>query len=139
MSLIKIGRQPRRRLAITAGVVFYLTLLVLGSQSGMAPALGLALIHDKLLHLLAYGALAGLLFLGLSSPPLTRSLLVIGVVAVLGAADELIQSALPHRDADVLDWVADLVGATLACVLLSALRAAFYRPAPGAGAASRIS
>lgn len=41
--------------------------------------------------------------------------------AVVGAALELWQSRIPHRTADVWDWVADAVGALLAAALLLAL------------------
>jgi hypothetical protein len=139
MCSLKTAMALRRHVAMTAGVLIYLALLVLGSQSGMAPRLGLAGIHDKLLHVLAYGAMAGLLFVGLSSAPLRRSLTVIGIVAVLGAADELLQLTYPHHDADIGYWCADLVGAGLACGVLSGLRAACYRPASAPEAGSSLS
>lgn len=136
--LISHFRAKRRRVfAVALGGVFYVTLLIMGSQPEMASKLGLGLFNDKVLHLLAYGALAGFLFLGLPQAPLRRSLYVIGAVAVLGAADELFQSTLPHRDADVLDWLADIAGAISACVTLSVIRAVAYRstaeaaPRPG--------
>lgn len=127
--LISHFRAQRRRVfAVSSGVVFYAALLIMGSQPEVATNLHLEFFNDKVLHALAYGGLAGLLFLGLAQPPLRRSLWVVGIVALLGAVDELIQAALPHRDANVMDWLADLGGALLACVTLSAVRAVVYRP-----------
>lgn len=135
MCISQLRSQRRRVLAVAAGGVFYAALLILGSQPEAATALRLTLFNDKLLHALAYGGLAGFLFLGLAAPPLRRSLWVVAIVAVLGAVDELIQAALPHREADVRDWLVDLAGAASACVLLSALRALVYRPSSAAAAA----
>lgn len=138
--LISHFRAQRRRVfAVALGVIFYVTLLIMGSQPEVATTLRLEFFNDKVLHTLAYGGLAGLLFLGLAQPPLRRSLWVVGIVAVLGAVDEVIQAALPHRDANVMDWLADLGGASLACVTLSAVRAVVYRPVVADSAHAPIS
>ena len=41
-------------------------------------------------------------------------MLGLALVLLTGAADELHQSTLPHRDADVMDWLADAAGALAA-------------------------
>ena len=78
---------------------------------------------DKLVHLLGF---AGMQFVWLRAirfqlpeMSLKRQLLWATLVAsALGAALELYQTALPYRSAELLDWVADTVGAVMAAVVL---------------------
>ena len=68
--------------------------------------------------------------------PRGRLLLVsMALASLAGALLEFWQSFLPYRSADVLDWVADTVGALIA----GALVALFWRtePPPDARGASR--
>lgn len=122
------NKKTRRRLmAVLAGTAFYAALLALGAQPDMATTLGLGLLPDKVLHATAYGAIAGLLYLGLPQPPLLRSAWVVAIIALLGAVDETLQAALPHRQADVMDWLADLAGAVVTCILFSMARRLHHR------------
>jgi VanZ family protein len=76
---------------------------------------------DKLLHAVEYAGLAALLVLGLThlgTMGLRRAaLLAILLAAAYGATDELHQAFIPNRSADVLDWVADVVGAVVGGIL----------------------
>ena len=110
-----------RRALIPLATLLYLTMLVLGATLTVLPD-PLQQSNDKLLHLLAYGGLAGLLFLGLQRPTLQRCGIVILTIAVLGGVDEAIQSLFPHRHSDVMDWLADVAAACGACLGLSVLR-----------------
>jgi VanZ family protein len=83
-----------------------------------------ALAWDKLGHVLAF-ALMQLVWwravryelpqLGLRA----QCLLAASIAALLGGVLELYQSALPHRSAEVLDLLADVVGAGIAAVLVA--------------------
>jgi len=71
---------------------------------------------DKLWHVLAFAGLAFLLCLVGASRRWPRGGLYLAVLAAIGAygvLDELTQSWIPQRSADLRDWVADLLGAGL--------------------------
>ncbi len=110
----------RRYLPLIA-VLIYLAMIILGSIRGMAPKL-FHDTNDKVLHMLAYGTLAALLFLGQSRPVLQRSMVVVLVIALLGALDELIQRNFPYRSPDPMDWLADISAAVAVCMILAVLR-----------------
>jgi VanZ family protein len=79
---------------------------------------------DKLLHAVAFGGLAFLLFraavfgMPRAATRTQLSFAALGASAV-GALLEVCQAFVPYRSADVLDWVADTVGAALAVALIS--------------------
>jgi VanZ family protein len=72
---------------------------------------------DKVGHLLAYGGLGFLLCLALrAGTDRTRSrcaLLALAIASAYGILDEWHQQWIPSRTASVLDWVADVIGASL--------------------------
>jgi VanZ family protein len=73
-------------------------------------------IWDKLAHLFSYAGLAFLLALvGLfrRRPSWAAYGTVFAIVVLYGAADELAQIPVPGRSADLADWLADAMGATL--------------------------
>ena len=73
---------------------------------------------DKLLHAMAFGALALLYWVGLGfRAPLPSWVLV----TTIGALDEFHQIFIPNRTADVLDAVADAVGAAIVILVLQRL------------------
>lgn len=79
---------------------------------------------DKLLHACEYGTLAALLgraLRGEGSGALRAMLLAFALGSAYGASDELHQSFVPGRDADVLDWVADTIGSGLGALALTLL------------------
>ena len=79
---------------------------------------------DKVLHLIGFAVMQPLMFRalrylrpgsGLGTQIWVGALLASGV----GAALEVYQMALVYRSAELLDWVADTVGAALAAVIMS--------------------
>jgi len=100
------------------------------------PQLGL-ISPDKLLHLLAFLGLEMLLELGLLGLPKgKRRALAVLVSVLLGAVLEGVQAALPYRSAELLDLVADALGAAIGALLVIALGRWFR---PRSAAASRVS
>jgi hypothetical protein len=91
---------------------------------------------DKIGHIGAFGGMVvvvelALLELGASR---RRSWAFLASV-VTGGVLELVQAALPHRSADVGDWIADCIGAVLAVALsFAAARLFSARPSPGGAA-----
>ncbi len=80
---------------------------------------------DKVVHLGYYAVLTGLLVVaGGGRGAMIAALVVIGV----GAADELFQSTVPQRQADWLDFAADVVGAVGAAAFFSKLTRARAAP-----------
>jgi VanZ family protein len=69
-------------------------------------------------HALLFAILATLIRLTLPTLPSVGVLTFIGAIAL---ADELHQLSLPGRNADVIDWVADVAGAAVALLVMSSL------------------
>ncbi len=107
-----------RPLWVGALALFFLLMVAGGSLPGEADMLS-ARFGDKLLHMLAYGFMTVLCFFAVIAPPLHRIAVTIGVIALLGLADEAIQSLLPYRNASLLDWCFDIGIAMLVTLLLS--------------------
>lgn len=63
---------------------------------------------DKVVHAGVYAVLGGLLRVATG-----RTGAAVTLAAAYGASDEFHQSFVPGRDADVLDWLADVAGAVL--------------------------
>jgi len=76
-------------------------------------------VGDKLLHLVEYAAFAVVVTWGLSHlvtlPRAARWAALLG--SLYGLTDELHQRFVPHRSAEVGDWVADTLGAALGALL----------------------
>lgn len=69
---------------------------------------------DKLLHAGAFAGLAALIAFALPElPARKRQRVAAGASSAAGALLELFQSALPYRSAELLDLVADTLGAVL--------------------------
>jgi VanZ family protein len=117
---------PRRlttRVSLWLPPLVYLALIFhFSSQSDPLPEVT-ARIWDKLLHAIEYAGLAALLgraFLGEGLGPATAFAAAALLAAAYGATDEYHQLFVPLRTADVQDWIADAIGASvgaLACVL----------------------
>lgn len=93
-------------------VIWCGTIFVLSAQSRL-PSVSLNN-FDKLMHAGAYGLMGALFtraFLGYGGKPRTAALLAIMFASAYGATDEVHQMLTPGRSPDVLDWVADTVGA----------------------------
>jgi VanZ family protein len=76
---------------------------------------------DKILHITAFAVLAAL---AAAAYPRTRIAWLLGGLSLFGAAIEVVQ-AIPslHRDADVIDWLADTAAAGLVLGLAALVRA----------------
>jgi VanZ family protein len=78
---------------------------------------------DKAIHLAEYAILSAFLGAGLSErvswPVWVRVLVVLGMCAVFGAADETYQHRVAGRSSDVLDFAADLTGALVGLTILT--------------------
>ena len=88
--------------------IFYLS-----SQSAPLPALT-ERVWDKALHLIEYSVLCLLLCRALHGEGLAALrvvLLALFLTSAYGASDEVHQSFVPERNADVRDWLADTIGA----------------------------
>ena len=78
---------------------------------------------DKIAHFVAFGVLAALLAQTLRDLGDTTSLVVaIALASAFGVTDELHQRITPGRDPNVLDWVADTLGAITAVAVVWFLR-----------------
>jgi VanZ family protein len=111
-----------------AGLIFYLS-----SRPDPLPFLPPAFFQqDKLLHAAEYAVLGALLVSGLRLAGVRPWLALVGAVllaSAFGASDEVHQSFVPARTADVADWVADTLGAAIG----ASLAGAFLRRPRGAG------
>ena len=81
-------------------------------------------VQDKLAHFLAYGVLAGVLYLVLwasQSPRKRAAYFVITVTLLYGAMDEITQPIV-GRSCELNDWLADAAGVALAVGVFASLR-----------------
>ena len=127
-----MSRDAARRRVLVAWlpVVLY-TLLIwwLSSQRIDFALLDRVPLKDKGVHFLEYGALS---FFSMHAIAITWSAGAIPTVAAatvittgLGVLDELHQSFVPGRSSDVLDLVADVIGALTWALIYAGISAAF--------------
>lgn len=83
---------------------------------------------DKLAHLLTFGLITALLWLGLLRK---HAVWVVVLVSLIGLADEFHQHFLPGRSADPLDFLTDVLAALLAVTLLRKISHAVARNRSG--------
>jgi hypothetical protein len=115
--------NPRlRRLCLGCAVVMYLLIVTTGNIPGARADIG-HLAPGPVLHSTAYAVLAALWFCGSCGSAGARACKAVCAVAVMGAADEYIQSFFPYRGADVRDWAVDIGAAIVASALLCLLTA----------------
>ncbi len=77
---------------------------------------------DKVVHFLMYCMLAFLSHRALVAPSRRALFVLVGTVALLGAADEWHQQFIPGRSMDVRDWAADATGGLVGAVMAAAVR-----------------
>jgi VanZ family protein len=97
-------------------------ILFLSSRPRLTGALPLPYL-DKGAHLIEYAALGALLFRALrlsGGRPMQSALATWGMIAMLGLADEGLQSRIPGRHSSIEDWLADVCGGAVG-IWLSAL------------------
>ncbi len=102
---------------LAALLLCFFLMVGLGSVPGEANALS-DRYGDKLLHVLAYGAMAVLCFQVPRASPEARAAVTIGMISLLGLADEALQSLLPYRNASLQDWWFDIGTAAVVAFLL---------------------
>jgi len=103
-------------LAAYCSLIFYLS-----HQSTLPMPMGFPH-QDKLVHATAYGVMAVLAWRSFVHMNQTkRSILCFTLLfcSLYGVSDEFHQSFIVGRDADVLDWLADTLGAALALLLIT--------------------
>lgn len=110
-----------RAMSAVLSLVWISTIYYLSSQP--MPDIDLGFSHqDKLLHLGAYGLLGMLLLGSMARHPdgyQPRQVILAAVLAALyGCSDEWHQSFVPGRMLDVLDLIADSIGALLGALAL---------------------
>jgi VanZ family protein len=99
------------------------------------PAVGQR-VQDKLAHFMAYGVLAGVLYLVLwasKSPQKRAAYFVIAVTLLYGAMDEITQP-LVGRSCELYDWLADAAGAGAAVGVFALVRYVVERVGRGSEA-----
>lgn len=109
-------------------LVIWALLMFVGGQTKAAVGL-FTTPWDKLAHLSSYAAAASLCWVALGG---RRPWLVLGGMISLGALDEMLQRLNPGRQVDLGDLAVDVIGATLAVVILSLLADRFGRDRPDA-------
>ena len=117
----------RVRIAATVLILYWIALFI--ATHVPIDAIELAHNSDKVIHFAAYAGLAFLLALAMR--PQRRSGLwtyaaLYATAASYAVVDELIQSLVPGRSADPLDWLADVCGAGAGLVVYWIVRSAFY-------------
>jgi len=80
---------------------------------------------DKLAHLVVFGAISTLLWIGAAGRMPAWAIVL--VVAAIGALDELHQATLPGRNADIYDFMTDVIAAVVALIVLHFLRGSHVR------------
>lgn len=119
--------DPRWRVwRLRAAITIYAAILVMGSIPGARAEIGV-LASGIVLHSLAYGTLAALLFGGVTGPVARRAGIAVAGVMAMGAGDELVQSLLPYRNGNPIDWLVDVSAALVVTLIL--WRAAARQPA----------
>lgn len=103
----------------TGAALLFALLVFFGTWPGAALALS-SVLPDKVLHFLVYGLLSALLYYAMPAlRPAMRMLATWFSVGLLGALDEAAQSLMPYRNADLRDWLWNMV-ASLSCITLLA-------------------
>jgi len=115
-------RRCWRRTAVywLAALAVYWLVLFIGTHLPTQQVSGVAMANDKVLHATAYAVLTTLVCIAWrrvgGSLGLRGRLVIAAVVLTYGAIDEFSQPYF-GRSCDLLDWIADGVGVTLALVV----------------------
>ncbi len=81
---------------------------------------------DKVLHFFAYALLGALFLRALKTTRIKNKLKLVLILSVLlsslyGISDEIHQYFVPHRDADLMDILADMLGAIMGVYIYQAI------------------
>jgi VanZ family protein len=108
-------------------IVYMVAIFIVSSISDVGPMPGG--VSDKSLHMLSYAVL-GVLLLGplagggLSGVSWKRAFAAIALATLYGVSDEFHQSFVPGRSSEILDVVADAIGAASGVALVGLLAGA---------------
>ncbi len=75
---------------------------------------------DKMIHFIMYGVLAVLFYRAINTHSISSRIILISSImfaGVYGASDEIHQSFVPFREAEFLDFVADIIGGIVGGVM----------------------
>jgi VanZ family protein len=114
--ILNLGSNNR----LAAAYLFFGLMVGFGAIPGEAQSLS-SVFGDKLLHFCAYSLLSALIFSGSNGDAWQRASRTLLLVAMLGAADELIQGTMTYRNADVQDWAWDMLAACWSVASMLAL------------------
>lgn len=109
-----------RKARLGLAIVLYLAIIIIGSIPGERQDIA-EVASGVVLHSTAYSVLAALWFTGSIGNAAQRALKAVFAVAVMGAADETVQSFFPYRHAAVSDWLVDCTAAVVAATILWAV------------------
>ncbi len=104
-------------------VLLYMGVIFAASGVPTVTLPGITLFTDKISHAVGYSGLALLAYRAAHLVPLKARggpyAQAFTVAAIYGASDEYHQSFVPGRSADVIDWIADVIGilAALAAIV----------------------
>ncbi len=103
-------------------IIIALIIFIVSSQSTIRiPNIGIDFL-DKILHAVGYFFFgASVIIMSLVNFPTVNKRKKIIIVMIIGMvyafSDEIHQSFVPGRDADILDWLADVIGITASLLL----------------------
>lgn len=123
------GHAMRHRILnhrLALAYLFFGLMVGFGAIPGEAQSLS-SVFGDKLLHFCAYALLSALIFSGSAGGAWARASRTLLLVAILGAADELIQSGMSYRSADLKDWAWDMLAVCWSVASMLALDSAGVR------------
>jgi VanZ family protein len=119
-------RPSRRLLILAAAVAYWLFLFIATHTPGSPDPRPPRVPHlDKVQHLVAFAALGAIVCAAASTfatPSWRMYVGVIALIALYAAIDEWTQGLVERRMSDLLDWIADVVGAVLGVILFAAAR-----------------
>src|SRR5438128_458629 len=120
--LVNLSASPLWRRALLfwlPPIVYAAVIFHFSAETNPLPALT-ATIWDKALHMVEYGGLALLVARALRREGFGRPwslTLALVIASAYGASDEWHQLFVPGRDSNVLDWLADTIGAAAGAAL----------------------
>jgi VanZ family protein len=132
--LFKYLEKNRTVLIYLPLIIYWIVLFVATTiPARSVPSLGIG--GDKVAHFFAYLILSVLLYLTLSFQKKSSFgqrnaiLLTLAVAICYGVFDELHQMLVPGRSAELLDWIADSLGASFGVLLTSLFLKKFKKEA----------
>ncbi|TFV95052.1 hypothetical protein E4K72_18215 [Oxalobacteraceae bacterium OM1] len=105
-------------LRLRIACVFFSAILVIGNLPGARDSLD-PVASGVTLHSCAYSFIAYLIYFGTVGTWGRRVATTIFAVALLGALDEGVQAIVPWREAALMDWMVDVLAATVTSAVLS--------------------